>query len=534
MNRNVRNTLAFYPALTICTSLATSSTLAAYILLRTGSNVKVGLAVGAQGMTNLLAAFPAAWLGDRYSRPRVIRVSVVLGLAGMACLCGAVLSPYDSSARLQYASISASLMILGLFMGGHSASVEAIFGDSVESGKRSALYARKSALKVLGNAAGPVVSIAVFASLGDHWKREELEVAIACGCAFFVVPAVLGVSLSEAHTLGGRLSESLLAPPDGAAGGDVASDDASSDAGSAAPPSPKAGGRRTEVRIAATVCVADVVSMLGSGMTIKFFPLFFWKEVGLSPIQVQVIYVLAPSGIAACSLVAQRVSRKVGRVQTTVATKLAGISLLVAMSQVGDGPTVVVLYLLRTWLMNCCMGLTRSVLNDYVRKAERARWNAAESINLFSWSGSAALGGFIIDRYGYRATFLVTAAIQVVAAGILASIALLVERERPSSRRRRRRTGGPDDDDNDDGDETASRASSAGYSLLDFDESLQLESEPPAQMTDAQIDELLLQTADLVTPTKLRRVSEGDETREISDSPPPSSSGGSGAQYTTL
>ena len=53
-------------------------------------------------------------------------------------------------------------------------------------------------------------------------------------------------------------------------------------------------------------------------------------------------------------------------------------------------------------------------------------------------------------------------------------------------------------------------------------------------MTDAQIDELLLQTADLVTPTKLRRVSEGDETREISDSPPPSSSGGSGAQYTTL
>ena len=30
------------------------------------------------------------------------------------------------------------------------------------------------------------------------------------------------------------------------------------------------------------------------------------------------------------------------------------------------------LYLLRTWLMNCCMGLTRSVLNDYVRKAARA------------------------------------------------------------------------------------------------------------------------------------------------------------------
>ena len=80
--------------------------------------------------------------------------------------------------------------------------------------------------------------------------------------------------------------------------------------------------------------------MLGSGMTIKFFPLFFWKEVGLTPIQVQVIYVLAPSGIAACSLVAQRASRRFGRVQTTVATKLAGISLLVAMSRVGAGVAV--------------------------------------------------------------------------------------------------------------------------------------------------------------------------------------------------
>jgi len=352
-NWNVRCTLAFYPALTICTSLATSAPLAAYILLRTGSNVKVGLAVGAQGVANLLAAFPAAWLGDRWSRPMVIRVAAALGVGGMSALGASVLSPgLERHARVQYGAICGALLILGLFMGGHSSSVEALFGDSVESGRRSALYARKSALKVLGNAAGPLVSIAVFASLGDEWRKGELEVVIACGCCFFVLPAALACSLGEAHTLGGSLSESLLS------GGGRESESA-----------PRKTDRATEVRIAATVCAADVVSMLGSGMTIKFFPLFFWKEVGLTPIQVQVIYVLAPSGIAACSLVAQRASRRFGRVQTTVATKLAGISLLVAMSRVGDGPTVVVLYLLRTWLMNCCMGLTRSVLNDYVRKA---------------------------------------------------------------------------------------------------------------------------------------------------------------------
>ncbi|KAK7242514.1 major facilitator superfamily protein [Aureococcus anophagefferens] len=469
-NWNVRCTLAFYPALTICTSLATSAPLAAYILLRTGSNVKVGLAVGAQGVANLLAAFPAAWLGDRWSRPMVIRVAAALGVGGMSALGASVLSPgLERHARVQYGAICGALLILGLFMGGHSSSVEALFGDSVESGRRSALYARKSALKVLGNAAGPLVSIAVFASLGDEWRKGELEVVIACGCCFFVLPAALACSLGEAHTLGGSLSESLLS------GGGRESESA-----------PRKTDRATEVRIAATVCAADVVSMLGSGMTIKFFPLFFWKEVGLTPIQVQVIYVLAPSGIAACSLVAQRASRRFGRVQTTVATKLAGISLLVAMSRVGAGV------------------------------AERARWNAAESINLFSWSGSAALGGYLIDRHGYRVTFLVTAAIQFVAALILASIALLVRSERP-----RAAATSPDDD----GDETASRTSSGGYSLLDFDDTLRLDT-PPHEMTDAQIDELLSATTNLVTPTKLRPVSEGDETGE--EAPPP------GTQYTTL
>ena len=80
--------------------------------------------------------------------------------------------------------------------------------------------------------------------------------------------------------------------------------------------------------------------------------------------------------------------------------------------------------------MNCCQGLTRSVLNDYVRKSERARWNAAESINLFSWSGSAVLGGYLIDRHGYRATFLVTAGLQLCSAAILAPLACVVQREK--------------------------------------------------------------------------------------------------------
>ena len=53
-------------------------------------------------------------------------------------------------------------------MGLHSAPLEALFGDSIASGQRSKLYVRRSALRTLGNAIGPFLSIIVFAQ-EDAW-----------------------------------------------------------------------------------------------------------------------------------------------------------------------------------------------------------------------------------------------------------------------------------------------------------------------------------------------------------------------------
>jgi hypothetical protein len=42
----------------------------------------------------------------------------------------------------------------------------------------------------------------------------------------------------------------------------------------------------------------------------------------------------------------------------------------------------------------------------------RAHW-MQESVTSFGWSGSAALGGWLIHRYGFQLTFMVTASMQV-------------------------------------------------------------------------------------------------------------------------
>lgn len=62
-------------------------------------------------------------------------------------------------------------------------------------------------------------------------------------------------------------------------------------------------------------------------------------------------------------------------------------------------------------------------------KRSRAAWNSLEAVTSFGWSGSAALGGWLIHRYGFQFTFLVTATMQVGEATVLSvGIALMSSR----------------------------------------------------------------------------------------------------------
>lgn len=44
-----------------------------------------------------------------------------------------------------------------------------------------------------------------------------------------------------------------------------------------------------------------------------------------------------------------------------------------------------------------------------------AKWNAVESIAAFGWSGSAVIGGLLVDNYGFGVSFGFTAFIQMLA-----------------------------------------------------------------------------------------------------------------------
>ena len=220
---------------------------------------------------------------------------------------------------------------------------------------------------------------------------------------------------------------------------------------------------------------SSVAFALGSGMTVKFFPLFFKNDLRLSPVAVQSIYLILPLLMAWCSGFAERAAKTIGRVTVLVGFKCVGISLLITMAvlrdwvapggsaahpnataawntneyevEVGSGGSggggepsesilvryaktffMVAIYLVRTVLMNATYPIEEAILMDYVPKSTRARWKALDSISAFGWCGSAALGGLIADKYDYSTTFLATASLQALGTLMFSSLWLLIPR----------------------------------------------------------------------------------------------------------
>ena len=152
------------------------------------------------------------------------------------------------------------------------------------------------------------------------------------------------------------------------------------------------------------IAASDLVAGLASGMSIRYFPIFLVDRLHLGPVLVQALSVITPPCMAALMQVAQWLSVAHGRCRVAILFKWVGVLFMVTMigASLLSWPTwlVCTLYVLRSAFMNSTSALTRSALMDSVPSRERGKWAAIESVNTFSWSGSAALGGYVLSLLG--------------------------------------------------------------------------------------------------------------------------------------
>ena len=182
--------------------------------------------------------------------------------------------------------------------------------------------------------------------------------------------------------------------------------------------------------------VSDLISALASGMTLRFFPLWLKDRVGLRPSAALVAECLSYLSIAGSSWLMLGLAARVGRVWTIILARCAGVGLLLALALLEpvwrEWRLILPLYLVRMGLMNGIAALSQSIMNDHAPKRTRGRWNALDSVKSVGWSGSAVAGGFLVDVYGYRATFMLTAAAALVGTLLKLPLLWIVDVEGPS------------------------------------------------------------------------------------------------------
>jgi hypothetical protein len=189
--------------------------------------------------------------------------------------------------------------------------------------------------------AGPLVAIILLSYYGNHWTFDELRPVFIVGVILEFPPAVLSFFMRDDLAL--------------ANGGEEVEGEGEEQQEQQEQQEQEQNCCLciTKASVPYVLFTSSLLTALGSGMTIKFFPLFFKQALDLSPRSVQIIYVLVPLLVAVFTKMNELVAKCIGRIQTILVSNLIGVGLLVTMSVLVDLDDqkwyiIIPIYLLRT------------------------------------------------------------------------------------------------------------------------------------------------------------------------------------------
>jgi len=481
---NVRTLYSFMLANTCGRAIWDGQVFPAYVFLASGySTTAVGFLAGVNGMTQLTVGPVVGCLSDMYDRAKILKCAAFIGLF-------AVFGTFAAIRTEGYEALIPCMLLWGGFNSSIGPTMDSLLADTTSEGERSQVYMYQTMIRQTGGVVGPVLSIVMFFYMGNTWELETCQLVISSGLVisliavvilFFVKSTVDTNDAAERSYEMVNLEESSsegLADEKNDKDGDGDRDDEEQQTHEADTPTSIDRSRLVEddgtasavtnlddkahtqqvvqvmlqkdknkemarsrcpcldvSYVAAMIAFSDIITGLASGMTIKFFPIFFIDVVGLKPVELSVLFMFVPLACSCMLYVNQHYTRKVlGRIWTPVILKAIGISCLLAICTLAihmpDQKLVIcILFVVRTGLMNSSKPLTKSIINDIVPKEQRGRWNSLETVNAATWSGSAALGGLLVDSYGFIPNFVATAVLQLSASIPLAMIAHLVTSE---------------------------------------------------------------------------------------------------------
>jgi len=327
MNHNVFLNLILAFMNGVSDSLWGGTVFAAYLKrLGGGRNGPVGTIEAVNGLAILLSALPVGFLADKLGRSKVIRAGGIL-LAVTATLHIALLKwigvdvSHADDTEVNMILLGVVMALWGIGGGMISGPCQALYADSTPAGKRSKYYQYLFACYMLASCMGPTLSIVLFQTLGDDWDLKDLRTVCYVGLGLEFVNALLMLLFDDRKALdedeggtennndhppvetvettttdGGSVRQPLMADQvsnmsedfQGTPGRTLEPEDFLDEPHPSvllqqSPPQPQQDYTKYKGWIPYIMFLSSCVMAFGSGMTVKFFPLFFKDEVGMTP-----------------------------------------------------------------------------------------------------------------------------------------------------------------------------------------------------------------------------------------------------------
>lgn len=407
-------------------------------MIMDGSTAYVGYGTAAGSAARLLVAVPiATWTDKSKHKQKVVQVGSMVTLIYIASSLWSIqyIFQHFSNVELNSSEPHAGacltcfyLFLLSRILGGislnfSSSPTAAIVGNSTLLGDRMRINAVKQMISSGSEILGQVILALLFWYQGNVWTLSLVGMTIACGDAGLVSVAFWMCKFEDRYMY--------------------------ADGGGTLPPSAK----NTAVDATETIkinyfkkeselswwawlearqmplrlSIANLLWMIGDGLTSPFWTLLFMNQYELSPTALLFVQLLVPITGLIAAPISMRVSACIGRTETlmvvgvTVAADMVVMAWLLSSTYDKLLVPMLLLYTMQNLAINSAFAPMNSLIMDTVPPNERARFDALFTIHLVNFSASAVVGGYVIEAYGYGQTFCLTAIFNVLAVLIIST-----------------------------------------------------------------------------------------------------------------
>ncbi len=163
------------------------------------------------------------------------------------------------------------------------------------------------------------------------------------------------------------------------------------------------------------ICFANFFVGMGAGLVIPFLNLYFQDRFSVSVQSIGIFFFLVQCAMLIGTMSGPLLAKRFGLVRTVVFTQLASIPFMLTLSYSYVLPLAVFAFIMRGGLMNLGVPIVTNLGMELSDKKEQGLVNALLMVAWTSaWMISSAIGGHLIELYGYTFTMNITIGFYVV------------------------------------------------------------------------------------------------------------------------